>query len=193
MPESAPPAGRVSVAGDAHIFPLKEFYSRAKLPLPRIEVIAGDVVPEPYKSLLVHSNDMTPTLESFHKSDIHLEILSRERRGDFYFREVILRLNGSDQPAEFGANKVYVGRFPEEAQDLILAEQVPLGRILKDCGVHHRTEAKAFLRVQSDALISEAFGLDKPTELFGRKAVISDLQGRPLSEIVEILPPANAG
>ena len=150
MPESAPPAGRVSVAGDAHIFPLKEFYSRAKLPLPRIEVIAGDVVPEPYKSLLVHSNDMTPTLESFHKSDIHLEILSRERRGDFYFREVILRLNGSDQPVEFGANKVYLGRFPEEAQDLILAEQVPLGRILKDCGVHHRTEVKAFLRVQSE-------------------------------------------
>ena len=193
MPESAPPAGRVSVASDAHIFPLKEFYSRAKLPLPRIEVIAGDVVPEPYKSLLVHSNDMTPTLESFHKSDIHLEILSRERRGDFYFREVILRLNGSDQPVEFGANKVYLGRFPEEAQDLILAEQVPLGRILKDCGVHHRTEVKAFLRVQSDALINEAFGLNKPTELFGRKAVISDLQGRPLSEIVEILPPAKVG
>jgi chorismate-pyruvate lyase len=193
MPDSVPVAGRVSVAGDAHIFPLKEFYTRAKVPLPNIEVIAGDVVPEPYKSLLVHSNDMTPTLESFHKSDIHLEILSRERRGDFYFREVILRLNGSDQPVEFGANKVYVGRFPEEAQDLILAEQVPLGRILKDCGVHHRTEAKAFLRVQSDALISEAFGLDKPTELFGRKAVISDLQGRPLSEIVEILPPANVG
>ena len=192
MPESAPTAGRVS-AGDAHIFPLKEFYTRAKLSLPNIEVIAGDVVPEPYKSLLVHSNDMTPTLEAFHASDIHLEILSRERRGDFYFREVILRLTGSDQPVEFGANKVYVGRFPEEAQDLILAEQVPLGRILKDCGVQHRTEAKAFLRVQSDALIGEAFGLNKPTELFGRKAVISDLQGRPLSEIVEILPPVKVG
>jgi chorismate-pyruvate lyase len=193
MPESASPARRVSVAGDAYIFPLKEFYTRAKLPLPRIEAIPGDGVPEPYRSLLVHLNDMTPTLEAFHKSDIHLEILSRERHGDFYFREVILRLNGSDQPVEFGANKVYVGRFPEEAQDLILAEHVPLGRILKDCGVHHRTEAKAFLRVESDALINQAFGLDKPTELFGRKAVISDLQGRPLSEIVEILPPAKVG
>ncbi len=113
MPESAPPAGRASVAGDAHVFPLKEFYTRAKLPLPRIEAIPGDGMPEPYKLLLVHSNDMTPTLEGFHKSEIHLEILSRERRGDFYFREVILQLNGSDQPVEFGANKVYVGRFPE--------------------------------------------------------------------------------
>ena len=120
MPESAPPSGRVSVAGDAHIFPLKEFYTRAKLPLPRIEAIPGEAVPEPYKSLLVHSNDMTPTLEGFHKSEIHLEILSRERRGDFYFREVVLRLNDSEQAVEFGAIKIYVARFPEEAQDLIL-------------------------------------------------------------------------
>ena len=186
-------AGRGGITGDTHIFPLKEFYARAKSPLPRIEAIPGDGVPEPYRSLLVHSNDMTPTLEAFHKSDIHLEILSRERRGDFYFREVILRLNGNDQPVEFGANKVHVGRFPEEAQDLILAEHVPLGRILRDCGVHHRTEAKAFFRVESDALINEAFGLELPTALFGRKAVISDLQGRPLSEIVEILPPAKPG
>jgi chorismate-pyruvate lyase len=193
MPESARSLSQAPVSGDTHIFPLKEFYSHAGLTLPHVEVIPGESVPEPCKSLLVHSNDMTPTLEAFHKSGIHLEILSRERRGDFYFREVILRLNGSDQPVEFGANKVYVGRFPEEAQELILAEQVPLGRILRDCGVHHRTEARAFLRVESDALINQAFGLDKPATLYGRKAVISDLQGRPLSEIVEILAPAKPG
>jgi len=159
--------------------------------MPCIEIIPGDAVPEPFKSLLVHHNDMTPTLESFHKSEIHLEIVSRERRGDFYFREVVLRLNQSDSPVEFGANKLYLGRFPEEAQDLILQEYVPLGRILKDCHVPHRTEAKAFLRVQSDGLIGEKFELTQPAVLYGRKAVISDLQGRPLSEIVEILPSVN--
>ena len=176
---------------DTFAYPLSEFYARAKLPLPRIETIAGEAVPEPFKSLLVHSNDMTPTLEGFHKSDIHLEIVSRERRGDFYFREVVLRLNGDDRAVEFGANKVYLGRFPDEAQDLILQEEIPLGRILADCGVAHRTETRAFLRLDSDGLITEKFGLGAPVVLYGRKAVISDLQGRPLSEIVEILPPAN--
>jgi chorismate-pyruvate lyase len=159
--------------------------------MPRIEIIPGDDVPEPFKTLLVHNNDMTPTLEEFHKTDIHLEIVSRERRGDFYFREVVLRLNRSESPVEFGANKLYLGRFPEEAQDLILQEYVPLGRILKDCGVPHRTEAKAFLRVQCDELIGEKFELTPPAVLYGRKAVISDMQGRPLSEIVEILPAVN--
>ena len=48
---------------DQYAYPLSDFYARAKLPLPRIEVIPGDEVPEPYKSLLVHENDMTPTLD----------------------------------------------------------------------------------------------------------------------------------
>ena len=93
---------------DSHLFPLSEFYAHAKLPLPAIEQIPGDAVPEPFKSLLVHNNDMTPTLEAFHKSEIHLEIVSRERRGEFYFREVVLRLDGNDNAVEFGANKVYI-------------------------------------------------------------------------------------
>ena len=192
MTQPVPPApGKSPDSALANTYPLSEFYAHAKLPLPHIEFIPGEEVPEPFKSLLVHHNDMTPTLEAFHKSDIHLEIVSRERRGDFYFREVVLRLNGDDQPVEFGANKLYLGRFPEEARDLILQEYIPLGRILKDCHVPHRTQAKAFVRVQADELIGGKFELTQPGLLYGRKAAISDLQGRPLSEIVEILPPLN--
>jgi len=177
---------------DSFTYPLSEFYSRAKLPLPRIETIPGDAVPEPFRALLVHHNDMTPTLEDFHKSRIHLEILSRDRRGGYYFREVDLRLDHDEAPVEFGANKISLALLPEEAQELILLEQVPLGRILKDCGVRHRTAAKHFLRVEPDELITRALELEQPVPLYGRKAVISDLSGRALSEIVEILPPAKA-
>ena len=62
-------------------------------------------------------------------------------------------------------------------------------RILRECAVRHRTEAKFFLRVEPDELIAHALELEAPVTLYGRKAVISDLQGRALSEIVEILPP----
>lgn len=174
---------------DSFAYPLSDFYSRAKLPLPRIETIPAEAVPEPYRALLVHHNDMTPTLEDFHKSRIHLEILRSDRRGGYYFREVVLRLDHDEAPVEFGANKIHLGGFPEEAQELILLEQVPLGRILKDCGVQHRTEAKSFLRVEPDELIARAVEAEPPVPLYGRKAIITDLQGRPLSEIVEILPP----
>jgi len=174
---------------DTFAFPLSDFYSHAKLPLPPIATISGDTMPEPFKSLLVHHNDMTPTLEKFHQSRIHLEIVKSDHRGSFYFREVILRLDHDEKPVEFGANKVYLGMFPEDAQELILMEQVPLGTILKDCGIKHHTAAKYFLQVTPDEIICQALELESPVSLYGRKAVISDLKGRILSEIVEILPP----
>ena len=68
-------------------------------------------------------------------------------------------------------------------------EQVPLGRVLKECGVRHVTEAKCFLRVEPDELICRALELETPATLYGRKAEISDHKGMVLSEIVEILPP----
>ena len=175
---------------DHFAYPLSDFYTHAKLPMPLIEVIPGDEVPEPYRSLLVHKNDMTPTLETFHNSRIHLEIVNKDRRGGFYFREVILRLDHDEKPVEFGANKLHIGIFSEDAQEQILLEQVPLGRILEECGVRHQTEAKFFLRVEPDEIICRALELETPVTLYGRKAVITDHKGLVLSEIVEILPPA---
>ena len=172
------------------VYPLDEFYARAGLPLPKIERVAGDEVPEPYRSLLVHERDMTPTLENFHHSAIHLRILQREQRGDFYFRQVALQLTGSNKPVEFGANKVSLLLFPAKARQLILEERVPLGRILRDCEIGHTTIAKAFFRIIPDELICEALALKKAVVLYGRRANILDMQKRPLSEIVEILPPA---
>jgi chorismate-pyruvate lyase len=133
---------------------------------------------------------MTPTLQNFHGGVIHLKILNREQRGDFYFREVALLLDGSDQPVEFGANKISLALFPPKARQLILEEHLPLGQILADCEIAHGTVAKAFFKVTPDGLISSVLGLTGPARLYGRRATIFDSQKRPLSEIVEILPPA---
>lgn len=171
------------------VYPLDEFYLRAGLPLPHIERIPGDQVPEPYRTLLVHHKDMTPTLEEFHGSDIYIEALGRQRNGHFYFREVILRKEGSGQPVEFGANKIDLSLYRSDLRDLILKEHVPLGRILKMGGVSHGTRPMCFLRLTSDELIERSFGLAERQILYGRRARISDPDGRPLSEIVEILPP----
>lgn len=171
------------------VYPLDEFYAREGLPLPRIEMIQGSEVPEPYRSLLVHANDMTPTLQAYHSSMIHLEILRSDPRGDFYFREVMLRLDRDNSPVEFGANKINLSLFGPAEKRLILEERLPLGQILKQCEVPHTTAAKAFLRVETDSFIGRSMGLTAPQVLYGRRATIWDPQRRPLSEIVEILPP----
>lgn len=172
-----------------YVYPLDDFYARSGLMLPRIERVGPEEVPQPYRSLLVHENDMTPTLEKFHGAEIHLEILGRDQRDGFYFREVVLRLNETEVPVEFGANKVNLPLFSTRARHLILQERLPLGRILKECNVGHSTKAKAFFRVEPDDLIKRALAMERATPLYGRKATIFDSQERPLSEIVEILPP----
>ncbi len=188
MPDPSTPAATAV----PYAFPLDEFYARSGMALPKLERLAGEQVPEPYRSLLVHESDMTPTLEKFHGADIHLEILNRDRRAEAYFREVVLRLDGSETPVEFGANKISLLLFPARARQLILEERLPLGRILRDCEMIHSTRAKAFFRVESDALIGGVLGVAAGTLLYGRRATIFDPQQRPLSEVVEILPPAAA-
>jgi hypothetical protein len=171
-----------------YVYPLDALYARAGLPLPQIEKIPPEEMPEPYRSLLVHHNDMTPTLERFHGANIHLRILHREQRGDFYFRQVALVLDGSEKPVEFGANKVSLLIFPPKARHLILEERLPLGTVLKECQMGHSTVAKAFFQVMPDQLISSVLHLNSHGTLYGRKATIMDSQKRPLSEVVEILP-----
>src|SRR5437870_7078949 len=173
--------------------PLDDSYAHAGLTLPPLQQVDGEAVPQPYKRLLVHHDDMTPTLEKFHGRDIHLGLLGRRRKGNSYFREVVLLLDGTDQPVEFGAIKIYLSRFAPEARRQILEEQRPLGRIMQERVVKHSSRPEAFLRLASDRFINQALQLTGANVLYGRRNTLLDPQERPLAEIVEILPPIPEG
>lgn len=170
-------------------YPLDEFYARERMPLPVVRPIAGADMPEPYRRLLVHEQDMTPTLEAWFYSDIHIEVWGREHRGNLYFREVLLRLDRDLRPVEFGASQIFLDRFTPEVRRLILDEYLPLGHILKMRDVPHRGQPLGFFALESDALLNRAFRLRDARVLYGRRNVLRDPEGRVLSEIVEILPP----
>lgn len=176
------------VAGEP-IFPLNEFYLRAGRPLPAFEVIDGANLPQPYRQLLYHDRDMTPTLEDYHRADIHIEVLSRERRGNEYFRAVILRRDSDDQPVEFGANRIALDRLPSVLRRLVLQEYLPFGHILKVHEFAHTGRPTAFFRLATDPLMERAFGLPGSRVVYGRRNTLRDLAGTPLSDVIEILPP----
>lgn len=173
--------------------PLDDFYARANVHLPPLAQIDGEAMPEPYRTLLVHRNDMTPTLEKFYGTDIHLRVLGKRRSENEYFREVVLLLDGSNRPVEFGASKINLNFFAPDVREQILAEQRPLGHILNEYKVPHRCHPRAFLRLASDPLMNEALELSGAQILFGRRNSLLDLQDRVLAEVVEILPPARKG
>ena len=170
--------------------PLREIYGDASRALPRLEILDGGRVPEPYRILLVHDRDMTRTLEAHHGDGIRLRTLASGLQGGVYRRLVALELERSGRPVEFGATRVHLDRFPEPWRGLILAGERPLGGILNAWGIAYRSRPSAFFRTEGDERIRAALGLTVPTPLYGRRNTLSDPHGNPLADILEILPPA---
>ena len=173
------------------LFPLDAFYAQAGLALPLVHPIQGEEVPQPYRQLLVHDSDMTPTLEAFHGERIHLRMLARRLDGDAYSRQVVLTLDASARPVAFGAIVIHLPRFPPAAREEILTGWSPLGTILRVHGIAHQSRPLSFIRVTSDSVMNEALHLPGPQALYGRRNVIRDRDGNELANIIEILPPAD--
>ncbi len=174
--------------------PLDEFYAwRGSSPLPPIQVIEPVAIPLPARSLLVHESDMTSTLEGFHGDRVHLKVHAQETRGETYFRAVVLELDKSQKPVEFGCIRIYLSQFPPTAREEILRAYRPLGGILRDFKIEYVSRPKAFLRIASDPLINQLLQLRGAHVLYGRRNTLSDPHGSPLAEILEILPPTVEG
>ena len=145
-------------------------------------------MPEPYRQLLVHSRDMTPTLETFYGGNLGLSVLSRELEPDIYLREVTLNLP-SGRPTEYGAIRIFLNRFPSTARERILKEQYPLGKILELEAIPHLGWPQAFFRVEADAHMRDVLRLGDSQHLFGRRNVLLDGSRHFLAEVVEVLAP----
>jgi chorismate-pyruvate lyase len=173
------------------IYPLSEFYEQSGLSLPSVARVEGQDIPAPYRSLLVHEHDMTPTLEDAYRRSIKLRVLQYQVRDHVVSRQVALIAEGSEKPVAFGAIKIDLEHFPTRARRLVLERQQPLGTILRAQGVEHTSHPNAFVRVTSDVVINGALQLSGSYQLFGRRNVILDSEQRTLAQVVEILPPSN--
>jgi hypothetical protein len=171
------------------IYPLDESYAARGVEAPPIDRVETVEVPEPYHSLLVHKADMTSTLEKYYGEMLRIEVLTRELRDNEYCRETVLFLDRSKKRVEFGAIKIFLDLFPLEARQEILRAGQPLGRILNGFNIPFASRPRAFLRLTSDKFIDTALQLQWAQLLYGRSNSLLDARGRPLAEIVEILPP----
>ena len=145
-------------------------------------------MPQPCRSLLVHKTDMTSTLEKFHQDRIHLQVLRTETEGNIYFREVLLLLDKTEAPVEFGIIQIYLERFPAAAVKAILEARLPLGRLLHDYSVPYASSPRGFFEVTPEQETCELLGMPEGQGLFGRRNSLLNEEGKMLADIVEILP-----
>jgi chorismate-pyruvate lyase len=167
--------------------PLVTFYRRAGIAPPAVTVIGGDEMPEPYRQLLVHENDMTPTLEDYHGDRIHLQVLEAVEAENVLTRQVTLVLDESDRGVEYGAISIDLDAFPAKARELLRGNYLPLGRILMDESIAHFSNPNCYFTVPADGMIAAALKVEVGLTLYGRCNVIAN-DDRPLAEIVEVLP-----
>jgi hypothetical protein len=168
---------------------LERFYQRASLPPPSVRELRGREVPQPYRSLLVHSTDMTPTLERFCRQRMGLTVLSRELQESAYLREVVLKRANDDSPVEYGVIRICLDHLPPPAARRVLEEQAPFGNILQTEGLPHMSWPQAFFCVDSDAHMRTVLRLEQAEVLYGRRNVLLDGSRRLLAEVIEILAP----
>lgn len=170
------------------LYPLDFFYESTGRQIPAVRRIPGEEMPEPYRGLLVHSRDMTPTLEAYHGERIHLRTLERREQPDCFCRLVVLTTDESGKPVEFGAIAIHLEPFPPEARELILGCRCPLGTILADYEIPHASSPRAYIEVAPDALMRDVLAVPEPTPLYGRRNVLSTPDGRVIADVLEILP-----
>lgn len=183
------PAETADLALALHwLMPLHFFYEKNEAGLPDFQFTEKAGVPYPYRSMLCHENDMTPTLAAFHHSNLYLEVLEREIAGDYLLRCVILRSKASDVPVEFGAIGIHLNTFTPEVREHIEKGAQPLGGILGEFGVPHTGSPSAFFSVPADRLISDALAQPEGTTMWGRCNQLLDPDGIAMADIVEILP-----
>ena len=168
-------------------YPLDVVYAQAGIPAPETRSIVPSRIPPPYRSLLVHERDMTLTLESHFGGRVTLRALSTFRKGQSYYRRVLLVQEYSARPVEMGAIRIDLMAFKPRIRSQILGNAVPLGRLLRDGGVDYRSRPTAFLAVTPNPEMMGVFWMREPRTLYGRQTEMS-IDGRKVGDIVEILP-----
>jgi len=170
-------------------FPLTVFYRETGKPLPRYRAIDGDAMPEPYRKLLVHEDDMTPTLEAFYDCTLTLQLLNVLRDDSVLTRNVVLRDEVSWRPIEFGAIRIDLSHFGDQTRGLVEGCHVPLGTILNQYNIEHACHPSTFIELDADDVIQTALELPAAAVLYGRRNVLTAPDGRTIADVVEILSP----
>ena len=173
------------------LLPFHFFYEKEGIALPDFTFIPGEEVPYPYRSLLVHSNDMTPTLAAFHHSKLYLEVHEHESSDAFVMRLVTLHAASSDVPVEYGAIAIQLSGLPDEMQAQVRAGRKPLGALLGEFAIEHYGSPSSYFSVPADERIAKSLHQRPGEILYGRCNQLLDRDGIVFADIVEILPRSN--
>ena len=186
-PANRPPAGDADARAEGLLYPLDLIYERAGIAAPEVAAVIPEEIPLPYRTLLVHRDGMTPTLERHFGGRVALRLLYVFTSGASYFRHVLLVSEHTGRPVEMGAIRMELDTFDAPIRRKILEGEIPFGRIMLDFRFDCRSEPTAFLAVTPNPEMMGVFWMREPSMLYGRRTRIVH-RGAVIGDIVEVLP-----
>ncbi len=156
--------------------------------IPEAVSVSPDEIPEPYRSLLVHSHHMTVTVEQFYGDRVDVRVLETRTDGAEYSRKILLTLAGDGRVVQFGTVFIDLDLLAPTVRQQIVAGDTPLGRVLIQNDVLREVRPTGFVKVSPHATMRSWFGMAGDASLYGRLGVIT-ADGQPAIEVLEILAP----
>ena len=152
------------------------------------EHLASAMVPEPYRGLLAHNHHMTVTMEAYYGVTVDVEVLDRQQAGEIYGRKILLRRSDTHRVVQFGLVRFDFQYVTAAVRDEILAEKLPLGRVLINHNVLRHIDLGAVLKLTPGPQLARLFDCREKTDLYGRLATIF-CNGKPAVDLLEIAAP----
>ena len=170
------------------IEPLASLFYKSLARLGQFTEVAADEMPPDYRTLLAHEHHMTVTVEQFHGCPVDVRVLDKHVTQTHYARKIMLVRQTDQVVVQFGIMRFNLDCVGPEVRAEILAEDLPLGRILIQHDVHREIHLLSLWKVQPAAELAEYLGIDKKAVTYGRTAII-DCNGEPGVELLEIVTP----
>ena len=146
------------------------------------ELLPGEKVPAPYKSLLVHDNHMTTTLEKFYGQPIQVEVKKQQVTGSLYERCSLLWLPQVGV-VEIGIVQMDLSFFSSGIREEILHGEKPLGKILIDHKEPRDVRVENYFKLQTCTSLEKAFSISS-VFFYGRATTISCKAPIKVAEII---------
>lgn len=163
------------------------FYSDPRQ-LGRFTHCPSEACPPQYRLMLDHEQHMTVTVERRHASSVDVQVLDSRFSDTSYMRKIILRRQSDRRVVQFGIVRLALAALQPVVREEILAQQIPLGRVLILHNVMRHVQLNALWRVECGEELAELFEAQPGQITYGRTALIY-CDGEPAVELLEIVGP----
>ena len=153
----------------------------------RLEFMDGNLMPEPYKSLVVHHRYMTHTLETYWQTLTELHVVDLWDHHPYYTRRIYLTTRDTQRPVEYGLVQLDFNACSERIQRAIRARQTPIGRILTQNGVLPEIYCRSYFQLLPSQVNIDAFNLKSDGPMYGRHAEV-EFDGKHAMVVIEVMP-----